>query len=176
MHCVAVCCTVLQSVAGCYSVLQRVAVCCSMHIVCMHCVAVCLRVLQCVKVESQLSSFVTVVLAYKHSHDMYMYTWQPFATRLVTSSLDVYVDSFVRMNIRCASWRMRSCVRVWHTLLMPFAILDGGKRSSWGMCVSHTHTSSHTSTCTSNYHSRTKYTSRLYVERRCRSVCSCRRW
>jgi len=116
-------------------VLQCVAMCMqhaySVHTVCMQfacsvlqCVAVCLRVLQCVRVESQLSSFVTVVFRYKYSHDTYMYTWQPFATRLVTSILDVHIHLFVWMNIRCASWRMLSCVCVWHTLLMPPSILD----------------------------------------------------
>jgi len=42
----AVCCSVLQGVAGCCRVLQCVAVCCSV----LQCVAVCCSVLQCVAV------------------------------------------------------------------------------------------------------------------------------
>ena len=46
LHCVAVCCSVLQCVAVCGSVLQCAAVCCSV----LQCVAVCCSVLQCVAV------------------------------------------------------------------------------------------------------------------------------
>jgi len=52
LHCVAMCCNVLQrvccSVAVCCSVLQCAAVCCSV----LQCVAVCCSVLQCVAVQS----------------------------------------------------------------------------------------------------------------------------
>ena len=48
IHCVAVCCSVLQCVAVCCSVLQCVAVCCSV----LQCVAVCCSVLQCAAVPS----------------------------------------------------------------------------------------------------------------------------
>ena len=58
LHCVTVCCSVLQCVAVCCSVLQCVAVCCSVLqcvAVCIRqgprkhqCIAVCCNVLQCV--------------------------------------------------------------------------------------------------------------------------------
>jgi len=52
LHCVAVCCRVLQCVAVCCSVLQCVALCCSV----LHCVSVYFSVVQCVETFAVQSS------------------------------------------------------------------------------------------------------------------------
>jgi len=70
LHCVAVCCSVLQCVAVCCSVLQCVAVCCSV----LQCVALCCSMLQLQvlrhdeEMKTQKTSFQTAFLQIIQGH------------------------------------------------------------------------------------------------------------
>jgi len=65
LHCVAVCCSVLQRVAVCCSVLQGVAYCCSV----LQCVAVCCILLQCVAVCCSVLQCVAAKSCSWNTHD-----------------------------------------------------------------------------------------------------------